>query len=122
MLIAATLAASAYLSQRRKGRGVLVEQLWIALRLQYPYHERSTITRAELERLVSTQGILGAVREIRAREQARIESDQRVYLGERSADTTPAEHVRVQLAVLPTGADSTREYRHLQRQYQRAQT
>ncbi|MEO1477263.1 MAG: hypothetical protein AAFV01_01660, partial [Bacteroidota bacterium] len=122
VLIAAALAASAYLSQRRKGRGVLVEQLWIALRLQYPYQEHSTVTRTGLERLVSARGIRGTVQEIRAREQARIESDQRVYLGERSADTTPAEDVRAQLAGLPTGADSTREYRHLQRQYQRAQT
>lgn len=122
VLIAAALAASAYLSQRRKGRGVLVEQLWIALRLQYPYQEHSTVTRAGLERLVSARGIRGTVQEIRAREQARIESEQRIYLGERSADTTPAEDVRAQLAGLPTGADSTREYRHLQHQYQRAQT
>ena len=56
VLIAAALAASAYLSQRRKGRGVLVEQLWIALRLQYPYQERSTITRSELESLVGARG------------------------------------------------------------------
>lgn len=90
VLIAAALAGVAFW-RRRQGRGVLAEQLWVALRLQVPYAERWPFTRADADGWVGTRGIEGAVRAARERWQSFVhdEANPRLVLGERAADTSP---------------------------------